>query len=442
MQTIDQLRSGQLTGAQRLKLSCGLKHFPPEIMQLAETLEILDLSGNSLSSLPDELARLKKLRIIFCSDNDFTTLPDILGACPELVMIGFKANRIHTVPAGSLPPKLRWLILTDNRIEALPDEIGGCTQLQKLMLAGNRLQLLPPSLANCQRLELLRISANRLAALPEYLLHLPRLSWLACSGNPFCSPMESQALTVQMERIHWSDMTRGDLLGEGASGIIHQASLQQGPSKSSQVAVKVFKGEVSSDGLPQSEMAASIQAGQHPGLIRVIGKVVDHPENSKALVMDLVSRDFSTLAGPPSLDSCTRDIYPPGAGFTLAQLIRIAHGIASALGHLHQRGIMHGDLYGHNILHDAQGRALIGDFGAASFHATQDSRIAMALQKLEVRAFGCLLEELLERCVDSSPEALLEQLHALKTACLSIPNHNRPDFTRIGSRLQQMLNAF
>jgi hypothetical protein len=59
---------------------------------------------------------------------------------------------------------------------------------------------------------------------------------------------------------------------------------------------------------------------------------------------------------------------------------------------------MHGDLYAHNILHGGQGQALMGDFGAASFYATGDQTLADALQRLEVRAFGCLLEELLDRC--------------------------------------------
>ncbi|MCQ4438203.1 hypothetical protein NO135_24670, partial [Clostridioides difficile] len=67
-------------------------------------------------------------------------------------MIGFKANRIQTVPSGSLPRALRWLILTDNAIDALPADIGDCSRLQKLMLAGNRLRALPAEMAACRAL--------------------------------------------------------------------------------------------------------------------------------------------------------------------------------------------------------------------------------------------------------------------------------------------------
>ena len=146
--TLEQLRAGQLAGVRRLKLSCGLTTLPREIFDLADSLEILDLSGNALSTLPDDLPRLHKLRIIFCSDNLFTTLPDVLGSCLALEMIGFKANRIRHVPAAALPPTLRWLTLTDNVIESMPDELGKCSQLQKLMLAGNCLSHLPATLAD------------------------------------------------------------------------------------------------------------------------------------------------------------------------------------------------------------------------------------------------------------------------------------------------------
>src|SRR3954468_24944481 len=114
MHTLAQLQTGQLAGIARLQLSCGLTEFPREIFHLADTLEILDLSGNALSSLPADLARLTRLRIIFCSNNQFTVLPAVLGQCAQLTMIGFKSNRISEVPADALPPALRWLILTDN----------------------------------------------------------------------------------------------------------------------------------------------------------------------------------------------------------------------------------------------------------------------------------------------------------------------------------------
>ena len=165
MDTLSQLRAGKLAGARRLDLSCGLEEVPPEVFDLADTLEVLNLTGNRLQSLPDDFARLQKLRILFCSENRFTHLPEVIGACPQLSMVGFKANAIETVADEALPSTLRWLILTDNRIEALPSSLGRCTRLQKLMLSGNRLRTLPASIGHCENLEMIRLAANEIEVL-------------------------------------------------------------------------------------------------------------------------------------------------------------------------------------------------------------------------------------------------------------------------------------
>ncbi|MBV7535592.1 leucine-rich repeat-containing serine/threonine-protein kinase [Duganella sp. sic0402] len=422
MHTLEQLRSGALAGIQRLTLRCGLTEFPREIFALADSLEILDLSGNALSTLPDDLHRLHKLRIIFCSDNQFTELPAVLGACPALSMIGFKANQIRHVPAAALPASLRWLVLTDNHIEQLPSALGERPQLQKLMLAGNRLRALPPSMAQLHKLELLRIASNQLAELPDWLLALPRLTWLAYAGNPFSEQREDALAHTPSAAISWPTLTLREKLGEGASGVIYRADWQAAtPSDAAAaasalangrpVAVKLFKGAMTSDGSPLSEMAACLGAGAHSNLIPILGHVEDHPEHTHGLVMDLISPAFHNLAGPPSLDSCTHDIYAADKRFPLQTALSIARGIASAAAQLHQHGILHGDLYGHNILHDDHGHTLLGDFGAASFYDPA-GRQADALQTLEVRAFGNLLEELLDRS-DSTPSALRE----LQAAC-------------------------
>ncbi|MEC5404217.1 leucine-rich repeat-containing protein kinase family protein [Paraburkholderia sp. MPAMCS5] len=434
--TLEQLRAGQLSGARRLKLACGLTEFPREIFDLADTLEILDLSGNALSALPDDFARLRKLRILFASGNPFTELPEVLGQCPQLSMIGFKANRIRSVPGSALPPRLRWLILTDNEIDALPREIGQCTQLQKLMLAGNRLRCLPEELAACSRLELLRLAANQFDALPAWLLRMPRLTWLAYAGNPFSEVLEAAAwVDTPIADIPWNDLHLQAQLGEGASGVIYRAE-HGGASRP--VAVKLFKGAVTSDGLPDCEMAACIRAGDHANLIAVTGKVKDHPADLHGLVMELVDPQFRNLAGPPSFESCTRDVYDADASFDVADVVTMAHGIASAACHLHRRGVMHGDLYAHNILHDGRARVLLGDFGAASFYSTGNPDLSTALERLEVRAYGCLLEEWIDRCnasVSGEQAGVVEQLTKLKDRCLNDDVQSRPLFEQIVSAL-------
>jgi len=269
-ETLDRLRAGTLAGATRLDLrGCGLTAVPPEVFHLADTLQVLDLSGNALTDLPAALAGLRQLQVLFASDNPFTTLPAVLGRCPALQLAGFKACRIHTVPAESLPPTLRWLILTDNQVTQLPETLGHCAPLQKLMLAGNRLRRLPDSLARCQRLELVRLAANAFTtladALPPGLLALPQLAWLAHAGNPFSMALEQQAdAAASAAPIDWATLHLQGLLGEGASGLIHAATWQPAGAPAQPVAVKLFKGAVTSDGLPPSRCAAGRHWGPPP----------------------------------------------------------------------------------------------------------------------------------------------------------------------------------
>lgn len=428
--TLDQLRSHQLIGTQRLDLAAGLTTFPEEIFDLADSLEILDLSNNALTTLPDSFAQLHNLRIAFFNNNAFETLPEVLGQCPRLSMIGFKANQIATVPGASLPPTTRWLILTDNRITTLPDAIGALPALQKLMLAGNQFRILPDSLAACQQLELIRIAANQLDDLPPWLLTLPRLSWLAYAGNPFCTAL-GKADSVPLPQIPWADLTLAEVLGQGASGIISRGVWRQSqaiPAGETAVAIKLFKGAITSDGLPADEMRACIAAGAHPNLIGPLGQVVDHPEQKNGLVLPLIPPTYRVLGGPPSLDSCTRDTYPPDTVFDLELVLRIATGVAAAAARLHQRGILHGDLYAHNTLVNGAGDTCLSDFGAASFYDPADT-LAPGLERLEIRAWGCLLEDLLDRC-PAPPEALA-QLRQLQQACMQPDSLARPSFAEV-----------
>jgi len=179
----------------------------------------------------------------------------------------------------------------------------------------------------------------------------------------------------------------------------------QGTSPAQPVAFKRFKGSMTSDGLPHSELAASLAAGTHPHLIGALGLVSGHPQGGEGLLMPRIAAHCQTLAGPPSFASCSRDVYAEGQSFRLAQALGIASGIAAATAHLHAHGLLHGDLYAHNTLWDALGvpgprEVRLGDFGAASF-LPADARLALGLMRLEVRAMGCLLSELAERLTPS-----------------------------------------
>ena len=129
---------------------------------------------------------------------------------------------------------------------------------------------------------------------------------------------------------------------------------------------------------------------------------------------------------------------------TLEVVLRIAQGVASAAAHLHACGLMHGDMYGHNILVDARGACLLGDFGAAAFLPMGDPATVLALQRLEVRAFGILLSELLAHCETIDPQAHLRvsafaELGVLQQQCTQKAVSHRPIFEDIERQLTALM---
>ena len=386
--SIDELLSKKGQPVTRIKIADNLTDFPEGILNYAETLEILDLSNNQLTELPESIAGLTSLKILFASNNLFTTFPTVLYRCCSLEMIGFKANKIKEVPEQALPINTRWLILTDNLIEKLPDDIGRLQRLQKCMLAGNHLKTLPDSLEKCQALQLLRISANQLQQFPTQVLALPNLAWLALAGNPFNTGL---TLPDTVPKISTQALTMGALLGEGASGLIYQASHKQ-----KDYAVKIFKGSVTSDGYPEDELLASLRIPTHANLVKVIAQI--DSQDSSGVLMELIPARFGNLGLPPSLDSCTRDVFDDSWRFDESQVAYIIQQMVDAIQHIHRHHFIHGDIYAHNVLVDERGQLLFGDMGAASYIAKCDDAQQAVLLLAEYRAMAYFIEDVIHRC--------------------------------------------
>jgi hypothetical protein len=403
-----------------------LTSVPQEILEFAPNVEVLDLSANRLCSVPEWIGELSKLKVLFLSNNCFTEVPRTVRACRRLRMLGIRANQIEHVAEDALPQSLQWLTLTDNLIQALPENLGGLKSLQKLLLAGNRLSHLPDSLRGASKLELLRISANAFERFPEWLFELPSLAWLAIAGNP-CSALPDSALD-EVYSVPWNELQLMEQLGRGASGHTFRARHVPNHSPEREVAVKVFAANVSSDGNARDEIAAALRAGRHPNLVSTCASFSQHPEGRMGLILDVVPSGFRNLAAPPSFDSCTRDVYPTDFTISYAQAVQYVADIARATAHLHQNGILHGDLYAHNTL-VSDDAALVSDFGAACVYAESPGLNRDLLERIEVRSFGILVAELIQR-VHASEQAHVGHLRLLAEQCMAPAVAQRPTFAQ------------
>ncbi|KAK0661612.1 hypothetical protein QBC41DRAFT_36328 [Cercophora samala] len=447
---LEALQNGSLANLALTKFKLtptpSLTVFPDDIFSFGPSLIHLDLSGTGLSSLPPNFSTsLPNLKILFLSNCAFETFPD-LSSHPTLEMVAFRHNSLTSIPENTLPPKLRWLILTDNNIPSLPSTISQCPNLEKCLLAGNNLSALPPSLTRCQNLTLLRLSANNFTSLPKFLFTaFPKLAYLSFAGNP-CSlrSREAHKLPFGLQDIPYRSLTISRVLGQGASGVISQAEWKPSPDSdfSEDVAVKMFKGSLTSDGRPEDEMEAVLLAGSHESLIGVIGKVTEwEGEGVKGgIVMSLVPEGYKVLGLPPDLESCTRDRFAEGEeGWEMGKAVEMLTGIAGAGAHLHGRRICHGDLYAHNILASREdGHGLLGDFGAASVYGEEEDGV----ERVEVAAFGRLVGDVLGLVGEGEGEeerAMRKGLEELQRRCEDGVVEGRPDFDEVVEVLRGML---
>jgi serine/threonine protein kinase len=204
------------------------------------------------------------------------------------------------------------------------------------------------------------------------------------------------------------------------------------------LALKLFKGSVTSDGLPEHEIAACTAAGHHPALCTPVAELTEHPDGTSGLLMPIMPLELHNLAGPPSFQSCTRDVYAEGFAMNASAALRLTNRMAHALAHLHRRGVMHGDFYAHNILwNPANGDAMLSDFGGASLLPHDQPALRHALLALDVRAFGYLLDELVTHA-KPAPAASAHDgtlMAELAAACLNLDPLARPTMEEVAEAL-------
>lgn len=417
-----QLRELQLNGN-------SITEIPAAIRRLTN-LQLLDVSNNFLSSLPEEIGDLAALTSLNAMGNSLKELPHSIGKLTALRRLGLKDNRLETLPSslGKLL-ELHELFLTNNCLESLPEEIEGCRSLVKLQASHNKIQKLPESISQLPNLELLRVANCNITDMPKSLHAARSLSWLSMASNPVCHVPSPRRGTVQTVRI--DDLKIGRKLGDGASGDVYEGMWQN-----QKVAVKLFREDCSPDGNAREEIAIASYLSDR-NLVKVLAKL-DNP--SIGLVLEFV--DAIPLAEKPNSQSLLRCRWNDGILFSLNFVCNVAAGVASALEHMHARGVLHGDVYAHNVLVDTDGNATLCDYGASSAYS-KNSALSSVYEGMETRAFGLLLRDLIQR-VDIAFEGMEASLDAQKQILLIIQQcttgtpESRPRISVIARKLKSL----
>lgn len=194
-----------------------LKGFPA-------SLEQFEAVGVSLNRVDTRLLHLKHLTHLDLSNNTIKSLPDTMANATTLIELRLSGNKLEIFPdtfcTGLLAENLKLLDLSRNQLKRLPNRFSQMKGLVHLKLDCNQLQILPRTFGKMSSLKYFSASSNKLIVLPASFLRLS-LQSLDLFGNPFhtsglvrrCSElslptlMELAGRTIKKHRLNYDPYT-------------------------------------------------------------------------------------------------------------------------------------------------------------------------------------------------------------------------------------------
>ncbi|KAE8798631.1 putative serine/threonine-protein kinase [Hordeum vulgare] len=162
----------------------------------------------------------------------------------------------------------------------------------------------------------------------------------------------------------------------------------------------------------------------HPSVIKIDGLVTSRMSCSLYLVFEYMEHDLAGLVASPDIK------------FTEPQVKCYMNQLLSGLEHCHDRGVLHRDIKGSNLLLDNNGMLKIADFGLASFFdpsrkQPMTSRVVTLWYRppelllgatdygvgVDLWSAGCILAELLAGRPIMPGRTEVEQLHKIFKLC-------------------------
>ncbi|KAK0644204.1 hypothetical protein B0T16DRAFT_355964 [Cercophora newfieldiana] len=221
----------QVSSLRDLKLGGNLLYGPLDpCFSKLENLEILDLHGNNIASLPTNFGNLSRLRILNISENAFETLPFEIFASLPLTELNARKNQLKgtLVPESveALPvlqnidvssnqlshlcsptsgksiamPAVRQVTLSMNRLQSLPD-ISTWVNLLTLAADENNINAIPEGFTGLELLRSVDFSSNDIRVVPAEVGRMENLAMLRLSGNPLREKKFSTMNTDDMKSI-------------------------------------------------------------------------------------------------------------------------------------------------------------------------------------------------------------------------------------------------
>ncbi len=201
--------------------------------------------------------------------------------------------------------------------------------------------------------------------------------------------------------LRYSDYVLEKLLGSGGMGKVYRARMNCGGRV---VAIKALHKARQSD---KRAVARFVQEAQllatlrHPSIVRVEG-LGRFPSGGYFMAMDFI-------------DGVDLQSQLESQLFSLSEALEIVDTVAAAIGHAHEKGIVHCDLKPGNILRRANGDVIVTDFGFAFLLSVQSNLASNSVGG----TVGYVAPEVLSGRSNPSPASDIYSLGVLLTALVN-----------------------
>ena len=141
--------------------SNNITNLPSDTFNSYHNILLINLTNNSLSSLPKSIENVSSLTYLYVSHNRLEKFPSAISFTTSLVSLDLAYNRIESLPTSiQNMTSLTYLNVSHNFILFLPNTIVTMTYLTHFNVSHNLIRVLPQTIKNMHSLKDLRISSN------------------------------------------------------------------------------------------------------------------------------------------------------------------------------------------------------------------------------------------------------------------------------------------
>ena len=262
----------------------------PKLTALRE-LQILDLEGNKISSLPHDVSQLSRMRILLIGDNHIETVPwKAFEILRDLYQLDLSSNKLadDLVPTGFDEVTLSSLSNLDihsNSLTSLPSNLH-LPSLTQFNASQNELTTAGTFFTTTPRLVHLSLAQNQLATLPDGIVHLAYLRTLDVSNNVIEHVDPRLGLLDNLTTFMWM----GNLIRTRAWGSMDTEGIK------SVLRAKVEEATLKALDEDFAELKINACRGECAGILNLTGKLHETPLTEEMISDHVHANHFPILS--------------------------------------------------------------------------------------------------------------------------------------------------